>query len=234
MKRIHVFQHVQAETPGSIVNWAFDMGYNISYSRLYENVELPDAGDLDWLVIMGGPMSVHDESVYPWLTGEKKFIEKAISSGKTVVGICLGAQLIANVLGARVAKNMWKEIGWHPVFRTGENPGCVVFDKIKDGQNVFHWHGETFDIPHGAVHGLFSEGCRNQGFIYGDKVLALQFHLEVTPHLLHDMLDSFRDELVPAQYVQPESEILQGIHNARDNNNILYSILDELDKIDIC
>lgn len=231
MKRIHVFQHIPAETPGCISNWVLDMGYTLTETRFFSSTPLPDKNDLDWLVIMGGPMSVHDEYLFPWLTEEKKFIEQSITAGKTVLGICLGAQLIADVLGAKVAKNRWKEIGWHPVFRTGDNRKCMIFNKVKDGRPVFHWHGETFDIPAGAVCGLSSEACKNQGFIYGDRVLALQFHLEVTPHLLHDMTGSFRDELIPSEYVQPEEEILKGEIYIRENNRIMYDILDELDSL---
>ncbi len=231
MKRIHVFQHVPFETPGCIINWANDMGYPITYTRFYNKEPLPGMDDIDWLVVMGGPMSVHDTSIYQWMADEKKFIASAIASSKRVLGICLGSQLIADVLGGRVTKNNGKEIGWHRIFRTDEVSEGSIFDKIPDGMHVFHWHGETFDIPPGSVHGLTSDCCRNQAFVFKDRVVGLQFHTEITPHLLHNMIDNCRDELIPSEFVQSEEQIINGMNHIRENNNIMYSILDELDTV---
>ncbi|HPR39228.1 MAG TPA: type 1 glutamine amidotransferase [Spirochaetota bacterium] len=229
MKRIHVLQHVPFETPGCIIHWAEDMGYPVSATHLYRGDTLPDVNDVDLLVVMGGPMSVHDTDIYPWLNDEKRFIHSAVSSGKGVAGICLGSQLIAEVLGSSVRSNGEKEIGWHRIFRAEESPLNSLFDLIPDGIKVFHWHGETFDLPGGAVHGFSSECCRNQAFLYDGRVLGLQFHLEVTPHLLHEMIDNCRSELIPSDYVQEEGDILSGMNNIRENNNIMFSLLDKLD-----
>lgn len=232
MKRIHVFQHVPFETPGCILNWAMDLGYPVEYTRFYQGEGIPSPDSMDWLVIMGGPMSVHDTGLYPWLTGEKMAIAAAISAGKTVIGICLGSQLIADVLGCAVRKNREREIGWHRVFRIEDSTGGDLFDAVPDGAEVFHWHGETFDIPPGAVHGVSSDCCRNQAFLCGERVLGLQFHLEVTPHLLHEMIDNCRGELVPSEYVQDEERILAGARHIRESNSIMYTILDRLDSLE--
>jgi GMP synthase-like glutamine amidotransferase len=104
-----------------------------------------------------------------------------------------------------------------------------MFDAIPDGTEVFHWHGETFDIPDGAIHGFSSDCCRNQAFLYNRRVLGLQFHLEVTPHLLNEMIDNCRGELKPSEYVQSEEIILAGTKHIRDNNSIMYSLLDRFD-----
>ena len=229
MKRIHVLQHVPFETPGCIVHWAEDMGYPVTYTHFYQGDILPEIDETDWLIVMGGPMSVHDTDIFPWLADEKRYIHKAIASGKTVIGICLGSQLIAEVLGSRVRSNGEKEIGWHRVFRTDESSGIGLFDDIPDGSEVFHWHGETFDIPPGAVHGFSSDCCRNQAFISGDRVLGLQFHLEVTQHLLYDIIDNCRGELIPSEYVQGEDHIISGLKHIRENNSIMFTLLEKLD-----
>lgn len=229
MKRIHVFQHVPFETPGCITDWAQDKGYGISFTRFYKGDPLPAINSIDWLVIMGGPMSVHDTAEYAWLINEKEFIGSAISAGKKIIGICLGSQLIADVLGAEVRKNVEKEIGWHKVYRTSESMGNDILDAIPDGAEVFHWHGETFDIPGSALHGVYSECCRNQAFLLNRNILGLQFHMEVTTSLLCGMIKNCRNELVPSAYVQDEKRICSGAAATVHNNSMMYDLLDRFD-----
>ena len=148
---------------------------------------------------MGGPMSVNEEAVHPWLRPEKRLISQSIEVGKTVLGICLGAQLIASALGARVFPNARKEIGWFPVRRpTGSVPDLARL--FADGIEVFHWHGETFDLPHGAVKFLESDACENQAFSLGSRVLGLQFHLETTHASAASLMENSRHEMLPVRY----------------------------------
>ena len=147
---IHYLQHVPFEGLGSIANWVGQAGHNLTGSRLYAGEALPDPAALDWLIVMGGPMGVHDERHHPWLTREKQLIEQAIGQEKTVLGICLGAQLIADVLGARVYANEHREIGWFPVRRTSEAADCALGRVLPEQVEVFHWHGDTFDLPAGG------------------------------------------------------------------------------------
>ena len=230
MKRIHIIQHVLYETPGCIENWIKEKKYSSSISKLYAGESLPAVDDFDWLIIMGGPMSVHDTGEYPWLIEEKRFIKETIRVGKTVVGICLGSQLIAETLGSRVYRNKVKEIGWFPVVGVNGRPCSPLLDKFSEKETVFHWHGETFDIPEGAFHGFTSDGCRNQFFIYKERVVALQFHLEVTEKLLDSMIVNGIEEIVPAQYIQDEEQLRNGSFHAERNNELMYSLLDGLDK----
>lgn len=229
MKRVHVFQHVPFETPGCIIDWAKGNDYTLTTTRFFKGEPLPEPSSVDWLVVMGGPMSVHDTGLYPWLREEKRFIDSAVLRGKKIIGICLGSQLIAEVLGGNVRNNGKKEIGWHMIFRTEACDNSLISETIPYGMKVFHWHGETFDIPHGAVHIASSECCGNQAFIFDNNVLGLQFHMEVTQPLLQDMVDNCRDELVLSEYVQDEKTILSGMEYIGENNRIMYSLLGILD-----
>lgn len=205
---LHYFQHVPFEGLGSIESWALSGGHRVSSTRFHSRDPLPALHDLDWLIVMGGPMSVHDESELPWLVEEKRFIEQAIKAGKTVLGICLGAQLIATVLGAKVYRNRQKEIGWFPIQRTAGAAGAAIATILPVQVEVFHWHGETFDLPAGAVHLARSEACENQAFAYGDRVLALQFHLETTPQSAAALIEHCGDELVPSPFIQTADTML--------------------------
>ena len=171
---IHYLQHVKFEGLGSIENWVNNAGHEIASTKLYKNETFPDIKDFHWLIIMGGPMSVHDTSIYPWLGKEKEFIRRAIDSDKTVIGICLGAQLIAEVLGSKIYPARKKEIGWHPIRKSSSKIADVLLDNI----DAFHWHGETFDLPNEAIRLASSDVCENQAFIFKERVLGLQFHLE--------------------------------------------------------
>jgi GMP synthase-like glutamine amidotransferase len=205
--RAHIFQHVPFEGPGSIAPWLEARGISIGVTRLFHDAALPDPADVDLLIVMGGPMSVNDEHAFPWLVSEKRFIRDMISRGAPVLGICLGAQMIANVLGAKVYPNPEKEIGWFPIQSTPNIGPHHVF-RFPDECGVFHWHGETFDLPQGAARLARSEACANQAFQFNGNVIGLQFHLETTPASARELVANCRDELVPGKYVQSEATIL--------------------------
>ena len=205
--KIHYFQHVPFEGLGSIEEWITLSGHSLTSTRFFESTVLPEISDIDWLIVMGGPMSVNNEKQYPWLAAEKKFIRQAIDEGKTVLGICLGSQLVSAALGAKVYQNKEKEIGWFDIELTCFAKSDKLFFDIENRIKVFHWHGDTFDLPEKAVHLAFSKGCKNQAYSYKDKVLALQFHLEPTISSLQEMIDFGRDELKTGKYVQTEQEL---------------------------
>lgn len=227
--RIHYFQHVPFEPPGYIHTWAHQNCFNESWTKFFEGQPLPNAASFDWLIVMGGPMGVYDTDLHPWLESEKIFIRQCITEGKTVIGICLGAQLIAAALHARVYPNSNKEIGWWPVQLTEEGKNCPLLQDIPDNSRVLHWHGDTFDLPAGATRLASSEICCNQAFIYRERVLAFQFHFETTPATLKAMTTHCQHELVEAPYIQPVAEIVNGAERyADDNNKWLAYILNRL------
>ncbi|MDP6755607.1 MAG: gamma-glutamyl-gamma-aminobutyrate hydrolase family protein [Candidatus Marinimicrobia bacterium] len=204
--RAHYLQHVPFEGLGSIQPWLLDAGYKITSTKLFELSEFPDIAAIDLLIIMGGPMSVNDDCEYPWLSVEKDFIRRVIETDKPVLGVCLGAQLIASTMGASVYQNHTKEIGWFPVEGTKKSPASLF--NFPPSSRVFHWHGETFDLPSGATLLATSVGCKNQAFQIGRTIVGLQFHLETTPKSAEEIVSNCREELIPSQYVQSEKEIL--------------------------
>lgn len=204
--RAHYLQHVPFEGLGSIGPWLESVGYQITVTKLYESTNIPKPNQFDLLIVTGGPMSVNDEDRFPWLRLEKQFIRHTIESGKAVLGICFGAQLIATALGESVYPNRRKEIGWFPVKGIpSEEESLFCFPPSVD---VFHWHGETFDLPEGAVLLASSEACENQAFQFGQNVIGLQFHLETTPESARALVTNCREELLPSKFVQPEAAIL--------------------------
>ncbi len=178
---IHYLQHVPFEGLGSIHDWVKRRGHTLRATHFYRGDALPVVETLDLLLVMGGPMNIYEEASYPWLKEEKRFIEQAIATGRHELGICLGAQLVADALGAKVYANADKEIGWFPVERTQATSGDCLFAALHSRLEVFHWHADTFDIPSGAVHAARSAGCAHQAFVYDERVVGLQFHLETTP-----------------------------------------------------
>lgn len=157
--RAHYLQHVPFEGLGSIGPWLEATGYELTHTRFFESTDLPESKAIDLLVIMGGPMSVNDEERFPWLVQEKQFVREVIESGKPVLGICLGAQLIASAMGGKVFANPVKEIGWFPIH--ADNTADSAMFGFPLSETVFHWHGETFDLPPGAMRLAKSEGCEN-------------------------------------------------------------------------
>jgi GMP synthase (glutamine-hydrolysing) len=224
MINIHAFQHVPFEGLSSIAEWIYTNGHTLSETKFFQNDPIPNVDAIDWLVVMGGPMGVHDEARYPWLVEEKRFIETAIKHEKTVIGICLGAQLIADVLGARVYPNQHKEIGWFPVEITEEGQASPLFRFLPKMFDVFHWHGDMFDIAQGSTLIARSEACPNQAFFYHDHVLGFQFHLEMNQQSIEAIIEHCADELVEGPYIQQAEEML----NHQDDVMLVNSAMNEI------
>ena len=222
--RLHWLQHVPFEGLGHISAWAEGHQFDVSCTRMHEGESLPALDAFDLLVAMGGPMGIYDHDEFPWLLEEKRFIRSAIDADKPVLGICLGAQLIADVLGANVYPGPEKEIGWFPIKKAEGAP-----DWLPSETTVFHWHGDTFDIPQGANLLATSEAGINQGFTFNDgRVVALQFHLETTTDGMEALIGHCSHELVDAPYIQTAEQMRASASNVPEINRMLENMLDSL------
>ncbi len=223
---IHYFQHVEFEGLGSIEKYFLKNNHSITSTKFYEDYQMPDMKNIDFLIIVGGSMSVNDEVQFQWLKEEKEFIRKFIKTNKPILGICLGAQLIASALGSGVYPNETKEIGWFDIFNYN---GGFQFPAI---QKVFHWHGETFDLPKDSICLASSKECKNQAFQIGKNVIGLQFHLETTPQSAKKIVENCKNELEEnGKFIQSEEEILSAPKEDYDSINLLMNqILDYLIK----
>jgi GMP synthase (glutamine-hydrolysing) len=189
MRRLLVFQHVPYEILGTLDPLLRDAGFRIRYVNFGRQPDAwPQIMRYQGLVVLGGPMNCDQSERHPHLLTEIELIRRAISHGKPVLGICLGAQLIARALGARVSKNPVKEIGWYDLSPTREGERDPLFAQLGPVEKIFQWHGDTFEIPDGAVHLATSPDCNHQAFRYAENVYALQFHLEVDAPLINRWL----------------------------------------------
>ena len=218
--KIHWLQHVPFEGLGCIEPWLVEVRHVVACTRFWAGDRLPDAESVDGLIVMGGPMGVYDEAIHPWLAEEKAFIKQIIVQNKPVLGICLGAQLIAEVLGAKVGKNKQREIGFFSLAGDGK-----IFPPEF---TAFHWHGDTFGIPDGAVHLAASAACGNQAFIYKDNVLGLQFHLETTEESLLALCKNCADEITNGSSIQTLEQMKPFLPILPDANARMFDLLKRL------
>lgn len=225
--KIHGLAHVPFEDAANIGLWAQDRGHTLAYTHFFRDEPLPAVDSFDMLAVMGGPMNIYEHDAYPWLVTEKECIKKAIDAGKKVLGICLGGQLIADVLGGKVTQNPQKEIGWHAITLTEAGQKSPVFAKIPRQMDVFQWHGDTFSIPPEAVRLASNPVCANQAFLYRGHVLGLQFHLEYSRESIEKMLTHCGNELVDAPYINDPDTIRAGYDKIPKTTDWLYTIMDQ-------
>ena len=224
--KILCLKHIAFEGPGTFALWAQARGHELDVVAVYQNKPLPSPETFDALLVMGGPMNVYQDDIYPWLSKEKSYIRGAIAAGKHVIGVCLGAQLIAHALGASVNQGAHKEIGWFNIQSSPESPATLP---LPETLRVLHWHGDTFDIPNGAQSIAFSDACANQGFLYRERVLALQCHLEMTPQSLTLLIAACSNELVDAPTTQNADTMLAEPEATYERMQaVLFELLDAL------
>lgn len=221
---VHWLQHAEHEDLGCIAPWLAARGAQVSMTALQRGQALPARPDFDALLVLGGPMNIYEHDAHPWLVAEKQLIRAAIDAGRKVLGICLGSQLVADVLGGPVSRNAHSEIGWFDVRLNAEGRAYPALADWPDRFAAFHWHGDTFAIPPGARHLMSSEACANQGYALGEQVLGLQFHLEVTAADARRWLAE--ETPAPAAYVQTPAVMLDKIESFALNNRLMLQLLD--------
>ncbi len=232
MPRLHYIEHVPFEPPGSILKWATAKNLGITATKLYLEIDFPDPDEFDFLVIMGGPMNIYEYQKYIWLKPEKEFIKACLERGKSIFGVCLGSQLLADCMGSSVIKNQYREIGWFPVEFSEQALNTDLFNGIPKKLTPFHWHGETYELPDGSVHLGSSEACRNQAFCYGDKVLAFQFHLEVSGNMVKGLIKNSGDDLSrEGEFIQHSKMLGNKNWPWKENNLFMDKILDRFFKV---
>lgn len=229
--KIHFLQHVPFEGPAGIVDWIDQHHHTATITKLFNNEILPTVDLFDWLIVMGGPMGIYDTQDYPWLAAEKNFIGETIAANKAVLGICLGAQLIAAASGAEAKPNDHREIGWFNMTPSGELKDTILDGVFPEETLAFHWHGDSFDLPKNAKLIASSEACKNQGFILDDRVVGLQFHLETTPESARLLVENARDELDSSRFVQTEEEMLNSPERFVTINKIMFALLSRMGSV---
>lgn len=227
--KIHCLQHVAFENPGTIAGWAAANNHIISYTYFFENnFLLPGVNDFDALLIMGGYMNVDEEEKFPWLKEEKRFIKKAIDAGKKVMGICLGSQLIAAASGTKVYPGKEKEIGFFPIQFTNEALNNSLFSHFNNPYTVFHWHGDTFDLPAGSRLIASTDVCLHQAYLINKQILGLQFHFEMNESVIEDMLLHDGHELdEKGRFISSREEIRKNYHHLPQNKKDIFLLLDK-------
>jgi GMP synthase-like glutamine amidotransferase len=222
--RIHIFQHVPFEDEGIIGDWAAEHGFPVTRTRFFAGEMAPAIDAFDWLVVMGGPMGVHDEARYPWLLAEKAAIRTALERDMPVLGICLGAQLLAEVAGGLVEKNLEREIGWFPV-RLGGGTSPLLAG-VPAEFPAFHWHGDRFHAPAGGLILAESYGCPAQILQVGASAIGFQFHLESTPERITALMDNCPEDMAPGAFVQTRGEIESAMAECVKSNQLMVRVLE--------
>ncbi|WP_417549578.1 type 1 glutamine amidotransferase [Methylophaga sp.] len=229
MQKVAIFQHADGEWIGSMRHWFANKPFQLTTYRLDHDDPLPSVAEFDWLLIMGGPMSTYDENNYPWLIGEKQLIREAIDANKTVLGICLGSQLIASALGARVYPNSQQEIGWFPVSKIDPEASWMPEDL-----RPLSWHGDCVELPENACSFADSAITECQGFYFGPRIWALQFHLEVEPGTVEAFLALESHPLPETSYVQNESMLMDNSEQLKQSQQAMFALLDVLHRESVC
>lgn len=204
-------------------------GHNTTIHHAYQDQNFPAQNQFDWLIVLGGPMNVDEEEKHPWLRTEKKFIEQTLAANKSYLGICLGGQLLAQVLGAKVTKNKFQEIGWHDVIRNQNQHAAFAWPTKA---TVFQWHEDRFDLPSGAIALATSEATEFQAYGYGKNVIGLQFHPESTADWIltsYKDLDESKHQDSPFVQSFVHVEKKTGIHLPEMTENF-FKFLDNMEK----
>ncbi len=216
-----ICKNIEMEGPGTIEDFLKAQGIPYTVIDLSRGKDIPMTGEFNTLVMMGGPMSVNEDDLYPYIKKEEELVRKFIAQDKGVFGICLGAQIMAKALGAKVYRGAEKEIGWYDIELAEDGLRDPLIKKLATHPRagdlsgrfkVFHWHGETFDIPKGAVRLAGSELFPNQAFRYGSKAYAFQFHIEVRKDMLYAWL---KNENIDQDRVKTDTEALYEEYHAR-------------------
>ena len=226
----HCLQHLPNEGPGHAADWLGAHGHSLTFTKLFEpNPIFPLLSEFDGLLILGGAMSVHDEEKLPWLRAEKAFIREVLRAGRVTLAICLGAQLVAEALGAEVRPNHAPEIGFWTVRFSAKALEHPLLRGWPEKAAVLHWHLDTFTVPLGAMRVGMSAGCATQGFVWGDGIIGLQFHPEMTVAMVEQLMEFEGHETTEEQeFVQTAEQIRGKLKSVWKGRKLLEALLANL------
>lgn len=230
--RLHLLEHDPIDlSRTNITLWAENKGYPVAQTYLCNGEKLPDLQEFDWLMVMGGSAHAWEEYLHPWLPDEKKFIAKALDHGKIILGVCFGAQLLAEALGADVFPNPYEEIGWYKVTLTPEGRQSYLFQEIPQQFTTFHWHADHFSLPSGCTRLACSDATANQAYISEKRPIAgIQFHPEYTLALVRYFAREWGNEWKNGPYVAGKDEVLVQTDHMPETYRLLATILDNMER----
>ena len=229
--RLHLLEHDPIDIrQNNITIWADKKGYSVDRTDVFKGARLPSQTDFDWLIVLGGSQHVWQEQEHPWLMAEKRFISETLAKDKIILGICFGAQLLAETLGGRVFSTKHEEIGWHEVTVSDEAKGSYLLKNVPRKFLTFHWHSDHFTLPPGCTRLAFSKPTANQAFIAkNSRVAGLQFHPEYTMDLIQYFAIEYGNEWQKSQYVSGKEAVLSKSGQIPKTYWLMEMLLDNMD-----
>lgn len=228
--RIHLLEHDADDLSDTyLIRWAKQKGFEISQTYVCKNEKLPLLSSFDWLMVMGGSLSVYEENRFPWLLPEKQLIAEVLAQNKMILGICFGAQLMAEALGGTVSENSNKEIGWHEVVLTDEGQHSCLFKNVPGRFDTFHWHSDYFSMPPGCIRLAESVVTQNQAFAVKNKsAVGLQFHPEYTRGMVTYFSSVYGNQWGEGPFITPPGTVLEQTRQRPSAYRLMSVILDNM------
>lgn len=230
--RLHTFEHDAWNfSRTNITRWAAKKGHSMSSTDVFTSDPLPELTDFDWLMVMGGSQHAWQEDINPWLLPEKRFISEALTAGKTVIGICFGAQLLAEALGGNLFANEQPEIGWYDVKLTADGRQSFLFKDLPETFSTFHWHSDHFSLPPGCARLAASPPTANQVFTKpGEPVVGIQFHPEYTRRMVLEFAVENGHEWIPNTFVAGRDAVMAQTDDIPDTYWLMEGLLNNIER----
>jgi len=230
--RLHLLEHDAWNfSRTNITRWAAEKGHSLASTDVFKSAPLPDLSEFDWLMVMGGSQHAWEEDINPWLFPEKKFIAATVAAGKVVVGICLGAQLLAETLGGKLFTNEQPEIGWYEVDLTAEGRNSFLFKGLPETFTTFHWHSDHFSLPSDCLCLAKSRPTANQVFVKpGQPLVGIQFHPEYTRRMVMEFAEENGHEWKPDTFVAGREAVLAQTGKIPDTYWLMHRLLDNIER----
>jgi len=230
--RLHLLEHDPIDIRrNNITTWTEKKGYAVGWTDVFTDAKIPSKNDFDWLIVMGGSQHAWEEQEHPWLVEEKRFISEALSADKIILGICFGAQLLAEALGGRVFRNQKEEIGWYSVRLTPDGQQSFLFENVPETFLTFHWHSDHFSLPPGCAALAYSEPTPYQAYTHKDhRIAGLQFHPEYTIEMVRFFAKKYGDDWKKDRYVAGKEVVLSESEQVPETYRLMELLLDNMDR----